>query len=881
MLYFEPKNYQLQVLDSIEKYFKACHEQNPSIAFYSMTGVAYLPLKGFAEDMPYFCLRVPTGGGKTWLAATSVDVINKELLRTEHSVILWLAPSNQIREQTLHGLTKREHPLYAALSAAGSFSVLSLDEAKSVTPSTLNTATTVIVATRQAFQVENEENRKVYESNGALMAHFDTISHAQRRDLLTDGEAIPYSLANVLRLRRPFVIVDEAHNNRTELGFDTLAKFNPSGIMELTATPDMVKTPSNVLHSVSAVELKVEQMIKLPILLEIQPNWQQCLADAIACRESLQSVADQEYRQGGNYLRPIVLIQAEARRTGVETLDVHKVKQELITNHNIPDSEIVIATGEERGLSDLTADYPLGIMDKKCPVKFVITQKALAEGWDCSFAYVLVSMANLHSSTAVEQLLGRILRQPDAAYRHAPELNQSYAFVVSRNFSETASALRDSLVNGAGFERKAVGDFVKPRKSEQLDLDRFKDRKIPPIPVTLAEKPVLTHLPKQLKEKVSWDNATQVLTVNSPLTVEDAEKLKTTVQESASKIIIDKAAENSRNVAMEFFQTPVERGERLRVPQLAVYVQSELQLFDDPTILDYSWDLSRFEARPPESDISKIKTLLNSPDGGKLDISRTEGKVTVSFMAHLQRSLDMVYQPEHWDTVKLATWLCRNIPEPALTHAGKQTFIAGWLQTLLENFSLAEINQQKFLIRNQIEQHINKLRNETISVAYQATLFASENVSVDDNYVFEFPAFYSPTKYYDTNKYGHYSFEHHYYGQIGDFDSREEFECACYLDQLAAKNKIRFWVRNLVRKEICAFFLQKAQSRFYPDFVCALPDDSILIVEYKGADRWKEAEDDRLIGGLWASLSDGKCRFVMVTDKHWDKIDAEIEKQFH
>lgn len=403
MAHFKEKKYQLELLNSVTEYFTACHEQqNPSLAFYSMTETAYQSLKGFAEDMPYFCLRVPTGGGKTWLAAKSVQLINTQLLRSEYSVILWLVPSNQIKEQTLKGLKDVNHPLHAALREAGAITVLSLDEAQSVTCATLETSTTVIVATRQAFQVENEEGRKVYSSNGALMSHFDTISHVQRSDLLKDGDTVPYSLANVLRLRRPFIVVDEAHNNRTELGFDTLAKFNPSGIMELTATPDLLKTPSNVLNSVSAVELKLEEMIKLPIRLEIQPNWQQCLADAIACREGLQTVADKEYRQGGNYLRPIVLIQAEARRTGVETLDTAKVKQELIANHNIPDHEIVIATGEEKGLSALTADYPLGIMDKKCPVKFVITQKALAEGWDCSFAYILVSMANLHSSTAVE-----------------------------------------------------------------------------------------------------------------------------------------------------------------------------------------------------------------------------------------------------------------------------------------------------------------------------------------------------------------------------------------------------------------------------------------------------------------------------------------------
>lgn len=99
--------------------------------------------------------------------------------------------------------------------------------------------------------MENEECRKVYESNGALTQHFEHLTGEQHGGLLTgngDG-GITYSLANVLRLRRPFVIVDEAHNNCTELGFDTLARFRPSGIIELTATPDLERTPSNVLHT--------------------------------------------------------------------------------------------------------------------------------------------------------------------------------------------------------------------------------------------------------------------------------------------------------------------------------------------------------------------------------------------------------------------------------------------------------------------------------------------------------------------------------------------------------------------------------------------------------------------------------------------------------
>ena len=362
-------------------------------------------------------------------------------LPREHSVLLWLTPSKAIREQTLKALRDRHHPYAAALREAGPMTVLDLEEAKNVTRATLETSTVVIVATRQAFQVEDEESRKVYESSGSLMHHFDNLSPVQRDELLRDGEIIAYSLANVLRLRRPFVIVDEAHNSRTELAFDTLATFCRSGIMELTATPDTVKTPSNVLHSVSAAELKAEEMIKLPIVLETEPNWQQCLADAIARREELHNLADEERRRGANYLRPVVLIQSEPRRQGIETLDFDRVKQELIDNHRIPAEEIIVATGEEKGLEKIDKDYQHGIADEACPVKYVITQRALAEGWDCPFAYILVSMASLHSATAVEQLLGRVLRQPEAKRREAHALNQSYAFVVSRNFAETAGAL--------------------------------------------------------------------------------------------------------------------------------------------------------------------------------------------------------------------------------------------------------------------------------------------------------------------------------------------------------------------------------------------------------------------------------------------------------
>ena len=900
---FAPKIYQQQVLDSVEAYFKACHElPSPSIAFTATTerlwgrGLSYNPLSGFPADMPYFCLRVPTGGGKTWLAAKSVARVNTHLLRCEHSVILWLVPSKPIREQTIKALKDRSHPYHAALREAGPITVLDLEEAKSVTRATLDTSTTVIVATRQAFQVEEEECRKVYQSSGALMHHFDNLSPTQRDQLLTDGEGsertTPYSLANVLRLRRPFVVVDEAHNSRTELAFDMLARFRPSGVMELTATPDLERTPSNVLHSVSAAELKAEEMIKLPVILETEPNWQQCLADAIGRRDALHKLADEDRRAGAAYLRPLVLIQSEPRRAGIETLDFEKVKNELITNHGIPASEIVVATGEEKGLEQIDADYKLGIADPSCPVKFVITQKALAEGWDCPFAYILVSMASLSSATAVEQLLGRVLRQPGASHRQAKALNQSYAFVVSRNFAETAGALRDRLVAGAGFERREVTEFVTAAKAEQarLDLEGHAGRVIVrPVAITLSEKPDLKSVPKPVRDKVSWDGKLNTLTISTPLTEDEAEVLKASVTSETAAAAIVEAAEVSRTTAIEFFQTPAELGERFRVPQLALRVQGsqgELALFDDPEVLEYPWDLSPYDAAPTADDLTALGAALKVSEGGEIDID-AGGHVVSRFLPDLQRDLGLVYQPENWDEVRIATWLCRNLPEPSLTHASKQTFVAAWLTDLLrrEGFTLARANLQKFLIRNLVEARIRELRKQAVNKAFQQTLFgddAATRVAVTDQYAFEFHAqAYAPSRDYD-GRFGHFDFRKHFYGRMGDFDSKEEFECACQLDMWAQQGRIQFWVRNLVRREGSSFFLQKADGRFYPDFLCQLPGSAdkpgvILAVEYKGADRWNGAEDDRLIGGLWANLSEGRCRFVMVKDKRWDWVEEVLK----
>lgn len=891
MAAFQPKAYQQSVLDSIEAYFRACHDcGDANRAFYDTTlrlwgiGSRYQPIEGFSAGMPYFCLRVPTGGGKTWIAARSVQLVNSQLLRTEHSVILWLVPSNAIREQTLKALRNREHPWHAALRETGAVTVLDLDEAKSVTRSTLDTSTTVIVSTVQAFRREDREGLKVYESNGALMPHFEGLNAEQRANLLRDGETTPYSFGNVLRLRRPFLIVDEAHNSRTPLSFSTFAIFRPSGIMELTATPDRDTTPSNVLHSVSAAELKAEEMIKLPIVLETQPDWQQCLADAIDCRNQLQALAETDRREGAPYLRPIVLIQAERRSHAVETRHADVVRESLVANHGVPAEEIVIATGEQRGLEQIEHEFVQGIADGRCPVKFVITQQALAEGWDCPFAYVLMSLASLHSEKAVEQLLGRILRQPNAKRRANDALNQSYAFVVSDDFAATAQSLRDRLVEGAGFERVAAAEFVRAAAPEQHLLPGGSPALVALPVVIRAESLDPAGLTGTLKEKVALDKATNTLMLHELLTPAETRRLIAATRDEATRAAVVGGIEEMQRRAVVSLLTPAEENRRLLVPQLALRVQGELVLFDDPEVLDYPWDLSIYNADPTNDQLARLDALLRVAERGIVDTDE-KGHIVTAFIPTLEHDIAVAYTPEHWDEVRLAAWLCRNLPDTSATHASKWAFVTRWLGGLLrtQRYDLARANRQKFHIRDLLEVEIRRLRLEAVRQAYQQTLFGderSERVSVDASlpYAFHLTA-YAPNREYD-GQYGWHDFKKHYYRRIGDFDTKPEFECAIHLDNWAQEGRIEFWVRNLIRKEGCSFFFQKADGRFYPDFLCQLPGGVVLAVEYKGEDRWSlpESEEDRRIGALWEEMSEGRCRFVMVTNRNWTAIEQKLDR---
>ena len=505
------KDYQQRTLDALTAYFRACQQFNSaSQAFYAVTeakygqGLPYLPVREL-PGLPYVCLRLPTGGGKTLVAAHSIAITANELLHAEHPLVLWLTPSNAIREQTLQALKDLGHPYRQALEAqVGPLAVLDIGEALYVQPATIAASTTIIVATMQAFRVEDTEGRKVYEPSGALMSHFSNLPGEALAGVETFENGQPVtSLANVLRLHRPVVIVDEAHNARTGLSFETLARFRPACILEFTATPDTKESPSNVLHTVSAAELKTEGMIKLPIRLETHPDWRAAVAAAVSAREQLEQVALQERAATGEYIRPIVLLQAQPHYQNKDSLTVEVVEAHLLEDQRIPENQVARATGVDRGLEGLD------LSDPACPVRYIITIQALREGWDCPFAYVLCTVAELRGQTAVEQILGRVLRLPKARLKQNPQLNKAYAFATSAHFVELANALADALVQN-GFERQEVKDLIQPPAPRQEDfgpLFAYQEEPAPlkPVSVIVSQPPDLGDLPPETAGKIRYD----------------------------------------------------------------------------------------------------------------------------------------------------------------------------------------------------------------------------------------------------------------------------------------------------------------------------------------------------------------------------------------
>ncbi len=543
------KEYQKRALATVREYVeqlatwrekeKSVREVDPDIALdwvqrawnKTAPGRTCIPRRnGLGDHLPAFCLKIPTGGGKTLLATKVIDLVNGHFRQGPRGLVLWIVPTTQIYNQTLKALKDRDHPYRQQIDLASGQRTLILEKTTAFGPRDVAENLCILLLMLPSANRQTKDTLRMFRDSGGFDRFFppddDPPAHAKMLEEYpnldtfkqTTGfgdRCIKTSLGNTVRLLRPLIILDEGHKAYSANAKATLEDFNPCMIVELSATP---AEGANVLVEIRGQELNAEEMIKLDlhILNKASGDWRDTLLASVEHREHLEAEAQRHEAETGIYIRPICVIQVErtgrAQRTSgyVHTDDV---REYLLQHPGVSAEHIAVKTSARDELKEV--DDIGGLMSRDCPIRFIITKQALQEGWDCSFAYVLAILANPSSRTGVTQLVGRILRQPYARKTKVAWLDESYVFCFSRR----GNALLKEVKKGFGLEglqglegRVISGESV-PGTAEKLvtrQRDAYRkaarDLVLPAFMIRGADGWRLVHYEADILSRLPWDD---------------------------------------------------------------------------------------------------------------------------------------------------------------------------------------------------------------------------------------------------------------------------------------------------------------------------------------------------------------------------------------
>ena len=860
------KQYQEDALSVLRKFFEESLIAGPKDAYETITqepelaerlgryGGRYATALAELPEVPYACLRLPTGGGKTLLAAHAVKVARDAWIQREYPLVLWLVPTNTIREQTAQTLKDNRHPYRQVLDDAfnGRVRVFDIEDFTHVRPQDIRDNCCVVVGTIQTLRVTNTQGRRVYAHNEYMETHFASLPLTAPGLERLDSGGVKFSFANLLHLHRPLMIVDEAHAAVTGLTREMQTRLNPCAIIEFTATP---RNNSNTLYNVTAQELKQESMIKLPVILSENDTWQSTISGAVAKRAELATIA----RDDEAYLRPIVLFQAQNIN---QDLNVDALKNYLIDVERVPEDKIAVATGRRRELDGVD------LFDPRCPIEYIITVEALREGWDCSFAYIFCSVSRIQNARNVEQLFGRVLRMPFAKRRRAEQLNKAYAYVSEPTFGAAARALTDKLVR-MGFEEEEAQESIQSAMPGVNWFDTDGDM----FTLSTVRRPTFTHTISDLPEnldalttisherltvsKVS-DGEAEIVVVGS-IDSTLADSIRAAVSKGKSAEI--KEAIQAYRVKNRHLFTAAERGEKLIVPSLMAEIQGMMEVADTDIFMEYhEWSLLDHPARLEENEF----TIRDSSRQFEIDIDGR--RVTHQFLTEREQfALD--FDVEGWTPENLVIWLDRQVHQIDILQGELLKWLTDMVSYLtnMRGMNITALTRCKYLLAKKVRDKINDIRARERQAAHRNYLFsppARVEVSFDTGFEFK-EGIYSGVALYR----GHWKPNNHFLGpdNLPKFDGvagGEEEQCAQVLDSLPS---VKYWLRNVSRHP-SSFRLPTVSDRFYPDFVAELNDGRIFVVEYKG-DHIVESSDTqekRTIGAFWERLSNGRGLFLVV-----------------
>lgn len=842
----ELKPYQKQTINDLRTYLSHYTASgSPEQAFkdfwgnHPRTPLNPLEIEKYTENIsgvPHVCLKVPTAGGKTFIACNAIKPLFDNMPLGKPQVVLWMVPSSTILDQTIKNLQNPHHPYRQKIDThfGGRVEVCTKEQVlmgTNFSPTTVKEQLTIIVGSFSSFKkTRNKENRKVYQENSNLAEFTKTYNDHAKLVEETDETA----LIQVINQHNPVVIVDESHNAESDLSIDMLKNLNPSFILDLTATP---RKNSNIISYTDAWELKKENMVKLPVIVYNHHDTGDVINSSIQLRHSLEDKAIEEEKNGGKYIRPIILFQAQTKNEkDAETFE--RIKKKLI-KAGIKEEEIAIKTAE---INEIKGH---DLQSKDCPIRYIITINALKEGWDCPSAYILATLANRSSSVDVEQILGRILRQPHVKQHKEPLLNLSYVFTASAMFGKTLDNIVKGL-NKSGFSKKDYRVISPETEDDKTSVINEQLGLISPKPVSndndeidFDETKIEIGRTSSLKNETIKNIETQALEENANF----EEEIKSrTSDDMPPTDLWDKV----KSYPMK--QNFKEIAEAIELPQF--FIEKPASLIDDSVeiLLEKNDLVKDFQIKHQNT---KINFDAVSSEMYKVDISENEDSPQYKMAGREVKNYILQYiegLSEKQQLKQLAGLIFKEIRK---INGINDRDLMNYIQRVIEDFNsdqVADLKQNPFNYGSKIRNHItNLLKSHAEKTFYQ--WLDTDKIKLSSS--FKWKKKISPAKTQSAIPKSLYEEE----GEINNF----EWEV---INQLANFDNTDFWHRNEERREFC---INGGFTNHYPDFFIRTKKDNLILLETKGEHLANEDSERKIkLGNIWANKAGTNYKYFMV-----------------
>ena len=857
----ELKSYQYKVIKDLETYLTYVQQYKKTDKAFNqywedrigpynpLTGNGMQHYKNTIPNAAHVCIKVPTAGGKTFIACNALHTIFNAYSSLMPRVVVWLVPWSNLLSQTVASLSDPAHPYRQKLNSLFNHRVeiyekKDLLQGSNFNPSVVKEQLSIIVMSFASLRAKNKEDRKVYQENGQLASF--ASQYANPADLLDDVDET--ALINVLRSMQPVMVVDESHNAESNLSVEMLNVLNPSFVLDLTATP---KNNSNIVSLVPAIELKKEHMVKLPVIVYNHHDKTEVVNSSLHLQRKLELLAIEEEQKGGRYIRPIVLFQAQPK-IGEENITYEKLKRQLLSI-GIPENQIKIKTAS---LDELKGE---DLLSRNCEVRYIITINALKEGWDCPFAYILASLADKSSAIDVEQILGRVLRQPYVIKHGASLLNLSYVLTASLKFNDTLQNIVKGLQASGFSDRDYRGiDTMDEKEKQQTLSDPLKQFLFTEqIPTGSELEFDSTRISFEPNKSIEFETGNVLAEIES-IAQEQNAALEAIIQrqkrQPADEQIFEEMGDKIKRYKLTESNKPVVSG--LRLPQFYLTVQQSDIFGTGKEFLSQEPLLHHFKL---SNEDTKIDFEQIASDLYKVDIEQT-GK-------------------SEYDArfTKIEGWLANEPVVDYILARPKDNQVKNIAHQLIQTIGdLYPIADQE--IRVYVERILNSLNAEQLKDMLIRKLSYAEKIKAK---IKQHADNFAETRFNDLIKIGKIQTEPSWSfpeliipGVLGASISKSLYQHeglmnnfeTTIITEIAALPNVIFWHRNLGRGK--GFSINGYKSNHYPDFIVGTKSGKIILIETKGDDR---DNSDSLakcrLGNKWAELGGAKFGYFMVFDK--------------